>query len=225
MAKETIIEELGTSGSDFIKPTQDILEVSIGGELANQGLMPGDGDEIEAPNSIVDSLIPELESYLAENSESEDPQLTINKVRIALLKLNIDLGDIQELSGRLQIDLVPDNSTVETLIAKDEEALIIEGITKFRGLNQEAALTLIENRQGRVVGEHLGQFRELDHSAIALALIEGGQGWVVAEHLDKFNGLDPKVARAFIKNGQVEIVIQHIKLLNISMGELFKAII
>lgn len=163
------MEQLGSGGQDFMESIQDIVvaisEVStMGGELDNPGLMPE--GEVEAPNSRVGSLIPIIENYLAkENSEGEDVQLNINKVRIALLQF-IDLEDIQDLSGRLKIDFVPDKSTAELLIESNEKTLIAEKLAKFSLLDLKVAKALIENGQGWAVAENFWLFDDIDPGVV-----------------------------------------------------------
>ena len=192
------MEELNPDGQNFIEPPVDPEAVD---PERPAGVVPQPEDRTDGPNNIVESLVPAIGDLLDVAREGEeDQQSAKNRIMIPLLMFGT-LGDIQDLSGILQVNLVPDNSTAETLIAKNEVAILCMGIAKFSGLGPEVARALIEHGSGDDVARNLDKFSGLGPE-VARALIEHGPGWAVAEHLDMFSGLNPEVAKALIEHGQ-----------------------
>ena len=218
------MEELNPDGQNFIEPPVDPEAVD---PERPAGVVPQPEDRTDGPNNIVESLVPAIGDLLDVAREGEeDQQSAKNRIMIPLLMFGT-LGDIQDLSGILQVNLVPDNSTAETLIAKNEVAILCMGIAKFSGLGPEVARALIEHGPGWAVAEHLDMFSGVDHSTIAKALIDQDQGDAVARNLDKFSGLDHStIAKALIEHGEGRALVEYLdKLSGVDHSTIAKALI
>jgi len=77
------------------------------------------------------------------------------------------------------------------LIEHGQEGAVGSFVELFQGLDRDMALKLIELGRSQDVARNLGQFQGLDQEvALKLILIGPDTGQYVAEHLEKFQGLD-----------------------------------
>ena len=90
---------------------------------------------------------------------------------------------------------------------------VAKNLDKFRSLNKEIPLKLIEEKEGSSVVYYFDQFNDLDQAdqeEITIKLIEARESDTIKRNLDNFKYLNKKIALKFIEVGEGEIVLKNL---------------